>query len=85
MSCHRCGGAAEPIAGPQYFAENGEVLCFECWMPELLSFLETNREAIEEQVMEILLQRMLPAVNTEIPDGATAFYYLLEEVTDESS
>ena len=58
MRCHRCGNAAEPMAGPQYCAENGEVLCFECWKPELLSFLEANREAIETKVIEILLHRL---------------------------
>ena len=84
MSCHRCGQAIQPLAGPQYFTNNGEVLCFECWKPELLSFLESNREAIEEEVMKRLLQRMVPVVS-EIPDGVTVFYYPLEEVTDESS
>ena len=79
MSCHHCGNATQPMAGPQYFTNNGEVLCFECWKPELLSFLEANREAIDAQVIEHLLQQMLPVVNTEIPDGATVFYYPLED------
>ena len=74
MSCDRCGNATRPLA-----ENNGEMLCDGCWKPELLSFLEANREAIEAQVIEILLQRMLPVVNTEIPDGATVFYYPLED------
>ena len=77
MSCHHCGNAPQPMAGPQYFTNDGEVLCFECWKPEVLSFLEANREAIEEEVIKILLQQMLLAAN--IPDGARVSYYPLED------
>ena len=83
MSCHRCGNATQPMAGPQYFTNNGEVLCFECWKPEILSFWEANREAIEEETIKILLQRMVPT-DFEIPDGVTVFHYPFEEVTDDS-
>ena len=74
MSCHHCGNATQPMAGPQYFTNNGEVLCFECWKPEFLAWLEANREAIEAEVMKLLLPRLVP-VSSEIPDGVTVFYY----------
>ena len=58
------------------------------WKPEVLSWLEANREAIEAEVIKILLQRMMP-VSSEIPEGAntggrTVFYYPFKEVTDDS-
>ena len=72
MSCDRCGNATRPLT-----ENNGEMLCDGCWKPELLSFLEANREAIKAQVIEILLQQMLLAAN--IPDGARVSYYPLED------
>ena len=69
MSCDRCGNATRPLA-----ESDGEVLCFECWKPEILSWLEANREAIEAEVMKRVLKRMVP-VSSEIPDGVTVFYY----------
>ena len=68
MSCDRCGNATRPLAGPQYFTNNGEVICFECWKPEFLSWLEANREAIEAEVMKLLLPRLVPVVS-EIPES----------------
>ena len=69
MSCDRCGNTTHPLA-----EHNGEILCSECWKPEVRAWLEANRQAIEEETMKILLQRMVP-VSSEIPDGVTIFYY----------
>ena len=69
MSCDRCGNATRPLA-----ENNGEMLCDGCWKPEILSFLEANREVIEEETIKILLRRLVP-VSSEIPEGATVFYY----------
>ena len=79
MSCDRCGNATQPMA----VMDDAEMLCSECWKPELLAWLEANREAIEEETMNILVQRMVQ-VSSEIPDGVTVFYYPLDEVADDS-
>ena len=78
MSCDRCGNATRPLA-----ENNGEMLCDGCWKSEVLSWLEANREAIEAEVISIMLRRMVPT-NSEMPDGATVFYYPLDEVADDS-
>ena len=79
MSCDRCGNATRPLA-----ENNGEMLCDGCWKSEVLSWLEANREAIEAEVIGIMLRRLVPVIS-EIPaDGATIFYYPFKEVTDDS-
>ena len=40
--------------------------------PELVSFLEANREAIKAEIIKILLQQMLLAANA--PDGARCIH-----------
>ena len=55
MRCNRCGNATEPMA--EY---NEEIFCSECLKPEVKSWLEVNREAIDARVIEILTEQMLP-------------------------
>ena len=76
MSCDRCGNAIWPLA-----EHNGEMLCDGCWNLDIIPWLEANREAIEAEVMKLLLPQLVPVIS-EIPEGVTVFHYTVIPSSD---